>query len=101
MGICRYTEIGLDGTAKRKMRTTGQTDGAWNYSLLDLVKIDGVEEQNLNQVGTVHYGDDGLAIEETWSSVTGTEDGCLMRIPVAELPIGPAAPKTAPVETSD
>lgn len=84
-GICRYTETGLDGKSTKKLRINGLTGEEWNYSLVDAGE-GGPETQTLTRVGTVSYAEDGLATEETWSSVTGTEDGCLSRIPATELP---------------
>ncbi|MFK7943050.1 MAG: hypothetical protein AB8B85_09090 [Paracoccaceae bacterium] len=84
-GICRYTETGLDGMAQKKLRINGLADAEWNYSLLDLNNTD-PDRQTLTRVGTVRYGQDGLADEETWSSITGTEDGCLVRISAEDLP---------------
>lgn len=90
VGICEYTEIAFDGPPQRKLRITGHEgiDAAWTYSLVDIVKEGGADKQVLSRVGTVNYAEDGLAIRETWSSITGTEDGCLERIDAAQLPAG-------------
>lgn len=90
-GICTYTETGLDGTAQKKLRINGLEGEEWNYSLIDAGEgagEGGIETQVLTRVGTVTYAPDGLAARETWSSVTGTEDGCLTRIPATDLPPG-------------
>ena len=84
-GICRYTETDLDGTETKKLRINGLAGEEWNYSLVDAGE-GGPETQTLTRVGTVTYAPDGLADKETWSSVTGTEDGCLERVPADEIP---------------
>lgn len=88
VGICEYSETAFDGPPQRKLRITGHegADAAWTYSLVDIVKEGGADTQVLTRVGTVNYADDGLAIRETWSSITGTEDGCLERIDASALP---------------
>ena len=90
VGICAYTETAFDAPPQSKLRITGHegADADWNYSLIDVVKENGAENQVLTRVGTVAYADDGLATRETWSSITGTEDGCLERIDAAQLPPG-------------
>ena len=84
-GICRYTETGLDGKVTSKLRINGLAGEEWNYSLVDAGE-GGPETQTLTRVGTVTYAADGLAAEETWTSVTGTEDGCLKRLPPDKIP---------------
>ena len=80
-GICRYTEIGLDGTRQDKMRINGREGDEWNYSLMDLA--DG--RQELTRVGTVTYGDDGFAVKEQWTSLTNTDSQCWERLAPEEL----------------
>lgn len=80
-GICRYTEIGLDGTRQDKMRINGREGEEWNYSLMDL--SDG--KQELTRVGTVTYGDDGFAVKEQWTSLTNTDSQCWERLTPEEL----------------
>lgn len=109
-GICTYTETGLDGEIVSKLRINGLTGAEWNYSLIDVDNgtNTGIEpgngglSQTLTKVGTVTYAPDGLAIRETWSSVTGTEDGCLERIDAADLPPGAPQPDaTRPARPQD
>ena len=79
-GICRYTEIGFDGTSQEKLRINGKTGEEWNYSLFEIA--DGA--QTLTRVGTVTYGADGLADKEEWTSLVNTDSQCWERLPPEE-----------------
>lgn len=77
IGICQYVETDPQGQSVTKSRINGRTGDKWDYSILE-DRGNGFE---LAVIGTVTYAEDGLAQDETWTSVTSyTKDGCAKRI---------------------
>lgn len=77
VGICQYIETDPQGTSVKKSRINGRTGDQWDYSILE-DRGNGFE---LAVIGKVTYADDGLAQDESWTSVTSyTKDGCAKRI---------------------
>ncbi|MEM7059668.1 MAG: hypothetical protein AAF557_18950 [Pseudomonadota bacterium] len=77
VGICQYVETDPQGISIKKARINGRDGEEWSYSIME----DHGKGFELSVVGKVTYADDGLAQDESWTSVSSyTQDGCAKRI---------------------